>query len=147
MMTRILVPTDFSPQSDAALEYARTLATTFGATLHVFHVLPNLFMRAVVSDPRDLEAAALHQLADRLASGNHAGFEARVAVERSDDPGDEIVTYAQTNGIDLIVIGTHGRTGVAHALMGSVAEKVMRTAPCPVLTVGAKSRAAAAQRV
>jgi nucleotide-binding universal stress UspA family protein len=53
----------------------------------------------------------------------------------SDDPAEEIVNYAATNGIDLIVLGTHGRGGMAHLLLGSVAEKVVRTAPCPVLTV------------
>lgn len=145
MIMRILVPMDFEPASDEALDYARMLASQFHGTVHAFHVLPNLFLRAVVGDPHDLETAARHQLADRLANGDHRDFDALVAIEQSDDPADEIVSYAKAHEINLIVMGTHGRRGVAHALTGSVAEKVVRTAPCPVLTVRAKhdTRAAA----
>jgi nucleotide-binding universal stress UspA family protein len=145
MATRILVPIDFEPASDEALEYARLIASQFQGTVHALHVLPNLFLRPVVSNPHDLKTAALHQLADRLANADHRGFEATVAVELSDDPADEIVSYARTHDINLIVMGTHGRTGVAHALIGSVAEKVVRTAPCSVLTVRAKSLTARAK--
>ena len=144
MATRILVPIDHEPASNQALEYARVLASQFHGTVHVLHVLPNLFLKPVAGDPRDLETAELHQLADRFAGFDPRGFETKVAVERSDEPADEIVSYARTHDIDLIVMGTHGRTGLAHALMGSVAEKVLRAAPCPVLTLRAKSRVGAA---
>jgi len=65
-------------------------------------------------------------------------------IRKSDEPADEIVKYAESEGIDLIVMGTHGRPGLAHLLMGSVAEKVVRTAPCPVLTLRNSERAAMA---
>lgn len=135
MFTRILVPTDFSEPSDAALEYARTLACTFGAGLRVLHVLENEFLRPVVADPHALETAALRRLQERLTDDDRRTLHAIPVVERSDEPADEVVSYGRTEDIDLIVMGTHGRRGMAHLLMGSVAEKVIRTAPCPVLTL------------
>ena len=135
MFTRILVPTDFSGPSAAALDYARTLARTFGARLHLLHVTENAFLRAVVSDPRDLETAARRQLQETLTEEDAGSLGAVIAVEQSDDPADEIVSYARQAEIDLIVMGTHGRSGMAHLLMGSVAEHVVHAAPCAVLTV------------
>ena len=135
MFTRILVPTDFSAPSDAALEYARTLARRFGAGLHVLHLLENEFLRPVVADPQALNTAALRRLQERLTDDDRRRLHAIPVVEQSDDPADEIVSYGRTEDIDLIVMGTHGRRGMAHFLMGSVAEKVLRTAPCPVLTL------------
>ena len=134
MFARILVATDFSAPSDAALAHARRLAERTGAGLHVLHVVDNLFMRAVLGDPRDYETAALRQMQDRVPAGAGA-TPAILTVERSDEPADEITSYARTHGIDLIVMGTHGRGRMAHLLLGSVAEKVARTAPCPVLTM------------
>jgi nucleotide-binding universal stress UspA family protein len=134
MFTRILVPTDFSKPSDAAQVYARRLAGNTGATIHLLHVVDNLFLRAVLGDPHDYEAAALKRLQDRTrAHAEDVSF--NLAVERSDEPADEITSYARAHGIDLIVMGTHGRGRMAHLLLGSVAEKVARTAPCPVLTM------------
>ena len=134
MFTRILVPTDFSKPSDAALAHARRLADSMGASLHVLHVVDNMFLRAVLGDPRDYEAAALRQLQDRVPAEDR-GQMTSLAVERSDQPAERIIGYARAHGIDLIVMGTHGRGRVAHLLLGSVAEKVARTAPCPVLTM------------
>jgi nucleotide-binding universal stress UspA family protein len=134
MFTRILVPTDFSRPSDAALTHARSLAGSTGATLHVLHVVDNLFLRAVLADPRDYETAALRQLQDRVPVDDR-GAPAILVVERSDEPAAEITSYAHAHSIDLIVMGTHGRGRMAHLLLGSVAEKVARTAPCPVLTM------------
>jgi nucleotide-binding universal stress UspA family protein len=145
MFTRILVPTDFSPASGAALRYARALSAKFGATLELLHVLDNDFLRAVVTDPRDVEAGALQKVQSLLTAGERDQG-ARALVMRSDDPADEIVSYARSTPVDLIVMGTHGRHGVAHLLMGSVAEKIVRDAPCPVMTVresGAVEKAAA----
>ena len=132
MFTRILVPTDFSVPSAAALDYARTLAARFGASLHVMHVLENDFLRPMVADPR-AETAALRQLGELLTAEERQRG-AVTAVLRSDAVAEEIVDYARSNGVDLIVIGSHGRTGLAHLLQGSVAERVVRTAPCMVLT-------------
>jgi len=134
MFTRILVPTDFSKPSDAALAHARRLAGSTGATLHVLHVVDNMFLRAVLADPRDYETVALRQLQDRVPVEDR-GAPAVLVVERSSEPADEITSYARAHDIDLIVMGTHGRGRMAHLLLGSVAEKVARTAPCPVLTM------------
>lgn len=135
MFTRILVPTDFSAPSDAALEYARTLARTFGAGLHVLHLLENEFLRPVVADPQAQNTAALRRLQERLTDDDRRTLHAIPVIERSDTPADEVASYARTHDIDLIVMGTQGRTGMAHLLVGSVAEKVIRTASCPVLTL------------
>ncbi len=136
MFTRLLVPTDFSPLSDAALAYAGTLAGAFGARLHVLHVIDNVFLRAGVTDPRNaIKTAALRRVHDRLSDNDRRRFHVIAAVEQSDTPAGEVASYARTHNIDLIVMGTHGRSGMSHLLMGSVAEKVVRTAPCPVLTV------------
>jgi len=135
MFTRLLVPTDFSPPSDAALAYARTLAGALGAQLHVLRLTENVFLHAVVSDRQTIEAAALRSLNDRLSEDDRRKLQVTFVVEQSDDPADDIARYAHTQNITLIVMGTHGRTGVSHLITGSVAEKVVRTAPCPVLTV------------
>lgn len=141
MFARILVATDFSAPSDAALAYARRLGERTGAGLHVLHVVDNMFMRAVLGDPRDYETAALRQMQDRVPAGA-GGTGALLTVERSDEPADEITSYARTREIDLIVMGTHGRGRMAHLLLGSVAEKVARTAPCPVVTMREAPRTA-----
>jgi nucleotide-binding universal stress UspA family protein len=135
MFTRILVPTDFSPASDAALSYAHSLAGLFHSTLHVLHVTENVFLRAVVADPHELRASALKTLEDRITDMGPSQAPFVAAVESSDEPADEIVSYADAHEVNLIVMGTRGRTGLAHLLMGSVAEKVVRSAPCPVLTL------------
>jgi nucleotide-binding universal stress UspA family protein len=146
MFTRILVPTDFSSQADAALADARALAAQFGATLHVLHVFENVFLRAVVGDPRTLESAAQRHLEERLTPEDRQKG-AVAALEISDEPAKEIVQYAREAGIDLIVMGTHGRTGLPHVLLGSVAEHVVRTAPCPVLTTRGVQRPRGADHV
>jgi nucleotide-binding universal stress UspA family protein len=127
MFNRILVPTDFSKASDAALAHARTLAGSTGATLHLLHVAYN-----ALADPRDYETAAYEKLLQRLSGESPGDI---LIVQRSEAPADEITRYARAHNIDLIVMGTHGRGRVAHLLLGSVAEKVARTAPCPVLTM------------
>jgi nucleotide-binding universal stress UspA family protein len=132
MFNRILIPTDFSKASDAALAYARTLAGSTGATLHLLHVAHNAFLATVLADPRDYETAAYEKLLHRLSGQSPGDI---LIVQRSEAPADEITRYARAHNIDLIVMGTHGRGRVAHLLLGSVAEKVARTAPCPVLTM------------
>jgi nucleotide-binding universal stress UspA family protein len=134
MFNRILVPTDFSKPSDAALAHARRLAESMGASLHVLHVVDNMFLRAVLGDPYDYEAAALRQMQEQVPAEDR-GATAILSVERSHEPAERITGYARRHGIELIVMGTHGRGRISHLLLGSVAEKVARTAPCPVLTM------------
>lgn len=119
----ILVATDFSPFSDQATRAALALARHFGATLHLLHVVHHAGERAAALD-------RLGALAEAQADG--VPFTASVAVGR---PAPEIVRYAAREQMDLVVVGTHGRTGLAHVVMGSVAEAVVRTAPCQVLTI------------
>ena len=144
MFSRILVPTDFSPPSDAALEYARILAAKFGSSLEILHVIDDPTAASeFVSDgfapsTEDIRTGLLEQAHKRLErlmnlvdrSRYHAHAEAVLGL-----PAQTIVDYATATGTGLVVMGTHGRTGLAHLLMGSVAEQVVRTAPCPVLTV------------
>jgi nucleotide-binding universal stress UspA family protein len=140
-LKQILVATDFSEVSTAAIDYGRDLARTFGTSLRLLHVMENPFLRPSPADPHTLKAAALRHLMDRLTDEDREALHATAALETSDDPAGEIVKQAKTHAVDLIVLGTHGRGGVAHLLLGSVAEKVVRTAPCPVLTVRHPERA------
>lgn len=137
----ILVPVDFSSASTRALEYAHTLATRLGASLHLIHVceVPALTMSAM-----DAYAIAYtnwsQQLGDEAerelakATANLAGVTVSTEVLFG-NPARAIVTAATTRKSDLIVMGTHGHGALMHALLGNVAERVVRTSPCPVLTV------------
>ncbi len=137
MMTlkHILVATDFGEAADAALAYGRALAAPYGATLHVLHIVDNTFLRATLADPRAFESAALRQLEARITDADRQHLRARVVIEASDDPAESIVKYAKANEIDLIVTGTRGRGALPQVLAPSIAERVVRTAPCPVLSV------------
>ena len=142
-IARIMVPTDFSPASDGALEYARDLARHFGASIDLVHVFDDPFTSgAFVGDgtvmlPVDLretlENSAREQLTARHES--HAGsLSGSSMVLLLGPPAKCIVERAKEDKADLIVMGTHGRSGLGHLLIGSVAERVVRTAGCPVLT-------------
>jgi nucleotide-binding universal stress UspA family protein len=142
--TRILVPTDFSETADAALAYAKGLATRLGASLHLLYVFSDLSATATmvpevyVPLPPEVRERALDEARESLLKRLGTAEEKHFRGTRTIVTGltaKEIVQYAIDNGIDLIVMGTHGRRGVAHLLLGSVAEQVLRTAPCPVLTV------------
>jgi nucleotide-binding universal stress UspA family protein len=132
---KILVPVDFSEPSDAALLYGRNLAKAFGAQLHLLHVMENPFLRATFKSTAAVELGMANRVAERISPEDRTTLHAVSAVRISDDPYDEIIRYVENEQIDLIVMGTHGRGGVTHLLMGSVAEKVVRNARCPVLTV------------
>jgi nucleotide-binding universal stress UspA family protein len=144
MFTRILVPTDFSAPSDIALEYARTLARHFAAKLHVLHVIEEtplesaLGAEALVPPTPAVRTErlqnALERLSHRITEDDRRELAAKTEVVFG-KPSHTIVDYASDNGFDLIVMGTHGREGIAHLLMGSVAELVVRSARCPVMTV------------
>jgi nucleotide-binding universal stress UspA family protein len=127
-LTHILVATDFGEAADTALIYGRALATGFGTSMDVLHVVDNPFLYASVADP-------LWQLNRRLTDEDRRTLHVRAVMEVSDAPADVIVEHAKTAGIDLIITGTHGRSGLPRLLLGSVAERVVRTAPCPVLSV------------
>ena len=131
----ILVATDFGPAADAAMTYGRALAGTFGARLHLLHAMENSFLRSSSGDPHAHKAAALRQASrpDHRRRPHRAQGSCRA--RHSDNPADAITEYAKSANIDLIVIGTHGRGAIAQILVGSVAERVVRTAGCPVLTV------------
>jgi nucleotide-binding universal stress UspA family protein len=135
VLKHILVATDFGPAADAALAYGRALARNFGATLHVLHVAENFFLRPTAADPHTLKAAVARRLEDCLTAEDRSGLRARAMVETSDHPADAIIDYARQADIDLVIMGTQGRTGMSQLFVGSVAERVVRTAPCPVLTV------------
>jgi nucleotide-binding universal stress UspA family protein len=134
MFARILVPTDFSAPSEAALAYGQKMADQFDAALHLLHIAENPFLRAVSGDRRSREEAPARWLQDRLREADRRRGAVTV-VEQSDEPASEILRYVKSNNIDLIVMGTHGRAGLARAALGSVAETVVRAASCPVLTV------------
>ena len=135
MFARVLVPLDFSPPSDAALAYARTVAAAFGSALHLLHVVERNLLLPIAHDAQTVDAAAMLRIRNRLVEEDYRRFHVFPAVERSEKASEAIVAYARAQGIDLIVMGTHGRTGIAHVLIGSVAEQVVRSAPCPVLTL------------
>lgn len=139
----ILAPTDFSETSKVALDHAKALAEKFGATLHLLHVLPDPHAQAwsieAAGVPVDqlqtrwgeeAKARLDEALTDAERQSLHAVTETRVG-----HPFLEIIRYAKAHDADLIVIGTHGRGAIEHMLLGSVAEKVVRKAPCAVLTV------------
>jgi nucleotide-binding universal stress UspA family protein len=135
VLKHVLVATDFSPPSMAALTYARELARRFGATLHVLHAVENLFLRPMPADPHTLIAAKTRALDDLVSDDDRAQLHAVTSLDVSDSPAEAIVEYARGKTIDLIVVGTHGRGTMSQLFVGSVAERVVRTAPCPVLTV------------
>jgi nucleotide-binding universal stress UspA family protein len=117
----ILVPTDFSDTAQTAVRVARTYAAALSATVHLLHI-----------------AGRDEQATTTLLTGEASAFGPGIGVTtalRFGDPAQAIVEYARSQGIDLIVMGTHGRTGVSRALLGSVTERVVRSAPCPVLAV------------
>jgi nucleotide-binding universal stress UspA family protein len=140
-MKHVLVPTDFGEPADAALTYGRELAGRFGATLHVLNVADSIFVtsfgvdRFAVMAQRDFEESMRVRLRKRVMTVDGSGPPATVAVVTSASPATAILDYAKENGVDLIVMGTHGRGGLAQMLMGSVAERVVRLASCPVLIV------------
>lgn len=141
MRCQILVPTDFSPPSDAALSYARLLARTFDASLHLLHVIgTHSAPPQATADSRNRVPGALRDLRNRLTADDRSPDVAVLAV-KAPDPAAQIVQTARSMDASLIVMGTHGRGGIARVLMGSVAEKVVRTAPCPVLTTNGALRA------
>lgn len=151
-LERILFATDFSPHADEARHYACEFVERFGAELHLLHVVPDLSVQVPdfgmglafpsftdnLSEQRDqAEQHAISMLSRQLEPAWQQNQRVILAT-RFGPPFVEIVRYAREHFVDLIVMATHGRTGLSHVLIGSVAERVVRKADCPVLTVRPK---------
>jgi nucleotide-binding universal stress UspA family protein len=143
-LKKILVATDFGEAADAAYLYARALARNFNASVDLLHVVENVTARLFSGEmyievpaqmQKDLEEAARTQLDKRLVDNDPNPLPARAVLLTSNATAATVVEYARSHKVDLIVIGTHGHKGVEHLLMGSVAERIVRTAGCPVLVV------------
>jgi nucleotide-binding universal stress UspA family protein len=138
---KIIVPIDFSETSFFALDYAIEIAKQLGARITVMHAY-DLPIYGFPDGPFVASAEMAAKVLDGSTAGLRAAVDARknvgVSLEpvlRQGPPAEEIEALAKSTGADLIVIGTHGRRGLARALLGSVAERVVRMAPCPVLTI------------
>lgn len=144
---KVLVPTDFSDDSGRALEYGEAMARNFGAEIVLIHVDqplapvvltpefgPSLNLEAMNRMAEEQRLTAQRELDKMVAGLRQSGLKAR-SLLRVGAPFLEILHAAQNEAADLIVMGTHGRTGLAHVLLGSVAERVVRKSACPVLTV------------
>jgi len=137
----ILVPTDFSECSEAAVRYGRALAEAFGASLHLLHVVQDPYKQAWAAEGfaapvTDMISQWEGQARTRLeeTAALCAPLSTTIAT-RVGSPFYDIALYASEMNVDLIVIGTHGRGPIGHMLLGSVAERIVRRSPCPVLTV------------
>lgn len=148
-LRNVLVATDFSEPSDAALRYGMELARRFEAALHVLHVVNDIAVDQgpPVGAPFDtgrlvttLEDEAHANLASLVTEPDRSALRARLVVTVSGTPATAILGYARDESIDLVVVGTHGRQGLSHFFLGSVAEQVSRAAECPVLVVRAHQR-------
>ncbi|MCC7178868.1 MAG: universal stress protein [Acidobacteria bacterium] len=147
-LKHVLVPTDFSETSDVALKYGKAFAAAFGATLHVVHVIEEPYGQPWAVEAYGFSLAALQDEWIKEAKGRmekiltdeeRASLKA-VTTTVLGHPVMEIQRYAKDNNIDLIVMGTHGRGPLGHVVMGSVAERLVRKSPCPVLTVRSEER-------
>ena len=143
-LKHILVATDFSEAAATALAYGRELSRRYDATLHVLHVVDDVGARLAAASTlpydtsrmqEDLNGIERRQLEDALTDEDRRELRLKVVQLVSSSPSHEIVDYAAKAGIDLLILGTHGRGPIAHTFLGSVAERVVRHAPCPVLTV------------
>jgi nucleotide-binding universal stress UspA family protein len=140
-IAHILHPTDFSESSNQALKYACSFATQFGAELHLLNIVSDTGIIAPPIAgyiPPDFHEQRKKYAIEELSEYPEKVLNISCSVVRNVEDGVpfvEIIRYAKSNNIDLIVMGTHGYSGVKHLIMGSVAENVVRKAHCPVLTV------------
>jgi nucleotide-binding universal stress UspA family protein len=148
VLANILVPTDFGEPSARALEYGRHFARQFGSRLHLLHTVENVLVpggaevpvAAVQQVEQGLESVARRQMEQAVTADDRATLSIVTTIRPARSAAADIVEYARANAIDLIVMGTHGRGVLGHLLMGSVAERVVRSAPCPVLVVRPEER-------
>ena len=148
-ISRILFPTDYSELALAALPHAVGLSQAFSAELHCLHVVDDAYQywsalgpESIPFGPPPEELLKLSQkrMADFVVSHLSGLGSIPVTSVSVGRPFSEIIAYAREHDIDIIVIGTHGRGAIAHMLLGSTTEKVVRKAPCPVLTVRAEGQ-------
>lgn len=147
MFKKILCPVDFSEFTDQILTYAVNIAKRFDSELHLIHVIPNLnyftpyesFLTPenLVAIERNIEGEVGKDF-DKITKKLDLPFK---RIIKTGVTFVEIIDYIKDQGVDLVVMGTHGRSGIEHILIGSVAEKVVRKSPCPVLTVRPKDKA------
>jgi universal stress protein A len=144
----ILAPADFSAHSEESVRYACGLAVRLGAELHLVHILSDILpggpdpLLMPVMPPeyyKESEDRARESLG-RLLDPDWGTPRSVVTAVRWGSPVESIVSYAVDHRIELVVIATHGRTGLSHVLLGSVAERIVREAPCPVLTIRDRHR-------
>ena len=137
MYDDILFPTDGSDGANEALAHALELAETHDATIHVLSVVDSTYLGSAAAEATTIESLEdrTEQVIDETVDDVADHGATVVAERRMGDPYGEILDYADTAGVDLIVMGTHGRSGLDRFLLGSVTEKVVRTADPPVLTV------------
>jgi nucleotide-binding universal stress UspA family protein len=152
--THILVPTDFNPASDAALACAKELAARFDARLTLLHAVndptatgvwtPDVYVPATPEMQAKFLQTAKERLEATLTADERTRFGVTIEV-RIGGAAEIIEQFAGEQRVDLIVMGTHGRRGLSHMLLGSVAERLVRNAPCPVLTTHAEPAKAASE--
>jgi universal stress protein A len=138
MYSRILVPTDFSKASVAAFKPAAAIASHFGSSLFLIHVaeeLPLFAYRIGVTEKELRERVTERAAAEMRKIARRLPVKPDELLVRIGNVQQELLRVVKERKIDLIVMGTHGRTGLAHAVVGSTAEKIVRLAPCQVLTV------------
>jgi len=144
LLKNILVATDFNEPSETALTYGRELARTFGGRLHVLHVVetvmasnvpPEYYPLPIPGLQEQVEDAARQRLDALVTLEDREKLQALPVLRTSSRTAAAIIQYAKDAKVDLILIGTHGRGAASRLLMGSVAERVVRSAPCPVLAV------------
>jgi nucleotide-binding universal stress UspA family protein len=142
-LMKILLPTDFSAPSQNAARYAASFAEAYRAQVYLLHVIegPTPLMMSEEAglweeNPlhREIERGVAEEMKGALSQNSGKGLEV-VPLTRHGRPFEEIVGTAREMDVDLIIMGTHGRSGLSHILLGSTAERVVRNAPCPVLTV------------
>jgi len=142
-LQQILVPTDFSEPSEKALRYAGKLAEQFGSAVTLLHVLQPVVYPAdfgYPSVPLDVDEGVRDRIQKRLADiAQQLSFQGQPLI-RVGQPYQEIGRAAAEINADLIIVATHGHTGLKHVLLGSTAERVARHAPCPVLIVRERER-------
>jgi universal stress protein A len=144
----ILAPTDFSAHSEEAVRYACGLAARLGAELHLVHILSEiipagpdpLLMPVIPPEYYEENEERARETLSRLLDPAWGSPRSVVTAVRWGSPVEAIVSHAVELKVDLIVIATHGRTGLSHVLLGSVAERIVREAPCPVLTIRDRHR-------
>ncbi len=146
---RILCPVDLSEASAGALRAAAAVARQHGASLTLLHVdvvpgsaIPEALLPTPPALATDLSGPADRPLLEWKERAERLGAPRVQALRSVGTPAQEILALARRDAFDLVVMGTHGRTGLGHLLLGSVAEEVVRMAPCPVLTIGSEASAA-----